>query len=276
MQTGTLVGLNTTTAGAPRHPAPPRAASGLWPVPALAAWALAWALFLGLRALGIDDAYAVIAAGAMGGVLALFAQTRWRGLIVAAGFPLSLAASGVALLPGPGWLLALGLLALAYPLEAWRDAPFYPTPARALDQLDRLAPLAPYARVLDAGCGLGHGLAALARTYPRALLEGVERSAPIAWLARWRCRVHGPQARVRRGDMWSADWSPYALVYLFQRPESLPRAVAKAERELQPGGWLVSLEFAAEDLEPQAVLASADGRPVWLYRLPFARRERAD
>jgi hypothetical protein len=38
----------------------------------------------------------------------------------------------------------------------------------------------------------------------------------------------------------------------------------------------VSLEFAAEDLEPQAVLASADGRPVWLYRLPFARRERAD
>ena len=71
--------------------------------------------------------------------------------------------------------------------------------------------------------------------------------------------------------MWAEDWSPYAMVYLFQRPESLPRAVAKATWELAPGAWLASLEFEATELEPQAVLRSGD-RPVWLYRAPFVTR----
>jgi hypothetical protein len=248
----------------------------LWPLPALAVWALAWAVFLGARRLGIDDVYGALAGTLLAAVLALFAGTRARRLIVACGFPLSLLAGGIAVsLPGPAWLLALSVLGLVYPFEAWHDAPFFPTPARALDQLDRLAPLAPYARVLDAGCGLGHGLAALQRTYPRALLEGIERSRPLAWLARWRCQAVGPRAQVRRGDMWRADWSGYAMVYLFQRPESLPRAVAKAEAELEPGAWLASLEFEATLLEPQAVLHGGDGRPVWLYRMPFVRREGA-
>ena len=262
---------------APAAVAAPPAASGrsLWPLPALAVWALAWGLFLALRELGLDDAPALLAATLAGGVLALFAGTRSRRLIVALGFPVSLLAGGVALLPGPVWLLGLAALALLYPLEAWHDAPFFPTPARALDQLDRLAPLAPYARVLDAGCGLGHGLAALQRPYPRVCLEGIERSRPLAWLARWRCQAVGPRARIRRGDMWREDWSGYAMVYLFQRPESLARAVAKAGRELQPGAWLVSLEFEAAELVPQAVQHGPDGRPVWLYRAPFVARDEA-
>ena len=66
----------------------------LWPGPALFTWALAWGLFLGLRALDVDDAWALAAAATTGGLLALFAGTRARGLIVASGFPLSIIASG--------------------------------------------------------------------------------------------------------------------------------------------------------------------------------------
>jgi len=59
---------------------------------------------------------------------------------------------------------------------------------------------------------------------------------------------------------------------MFQRPESMPRAVAKAGAEMPPGCWLVSLEFEARELEPTAVLTVPDGRALWLYRQPFARR----
>jgi hypothetical protein len=74
---------------------------------------------------------------------------------------------------------------------------------------------------------------------------------------------------VSRADMWAASWRGYELVYLFQRPESLPRAMAKAAAELAPGAWLASLEFEAVEWLPQAVLPCADGRPIWLYRLPL-------
>jgi hypothetical protein len=157
------------------------------------------------------------------------------------------------------------LLLLLYPLKAWRDAPLFPTPPDALNELPDVAPLEPGSRVLDAGCGLGHGLQALSQAYPLAQLHGIEQSWPLMWLCRWRC----PWAKVERGDIWRADWSGYDMVYLFQRPESMPRAVEKARAELKPGAWLVSLEFEALDLKPVARLDGAQGKPVWVYQGPL-------
>lgn len=241
-----------------------------WPAPALLAWALAWGLHRALQWLGMPPPFPWIAACVLGVALSLWGSTWWRRAMVAAGFPVALAASGAAVLPPWGWLLLLVLLALVYPLNAWRDAPLFPTPAHALRSLPASAPLPDGALVLDAGCGLGHGLTALREAYPRAQLQGVEWSWPLRALCALRC----PWARVRQGDIWRADWSPYALVYLFQRPESMPRAAAKAGAELRPGGWLVSLEFEARDLVPHTVLSLPDGRPVWLYRAPFAAQGR--
>jgi len=245
-------------AGAPRLP---------WPLPALLAWLGAWALALGLLRAGWPAGTAW-AAGAAAGVLVALAMRRtgaWRRVLVAAGFPSSALASGLAAgAPAWSWLLPLALGLAAYPLRAWRDAPLFPTPADALVGLDRLAPLAPGARVLDAGCGLGHGLAALRRVYPQARLEGVEWSWPLRLAAGWRC----PWARVRRGDLWAGDWSGLDLVYLFQRPESMARAHAKACAEMAPGTWLASLDFAVPEVAPAAVLRAPGRQPVWLYRMP--------
>lgn len=244
-----------------------------WPLPALLAWALAWALFLGLRHLQAPPVLALLLATALGGLFALKAGTRWRRVFVALGFPLSLLASGVAgAVPAWAWLLPLAALLAIYPLHAWRDAPVFPTPRGALRGMAALAPLGEGARVMDAGCGLGDGLRELRAAYPTARLEGLEWSWPVRLLCGLRCRLMGWRARVRRADIWAADWSGCEMVYLFQRPESMPRAVAKARQELRPGAWLASLEFEAKELRPAARHVCPDGRPVWLYQAPFNAR----
>lgn len=242
-------------------------------------WAACWALFRASSLAGAPPwAAALVGAGAGAAVALRLAGARratahWRATahlrawVVGAGFPLSLLASGAlgraAALPGWAWLVPLVLLWLLYPKRAWRDAPLFPTPHAALDGLAAALPLRPQARVLDAGCGLGHGLRALQRAYPQARLEGVEWSAPLALLARLRCG----RATVRRGDLWAQRWHDFDLVYLFQRPESMARAWAKASAEMKPGAWLASLEFGIDGVPAQQVLACPDGRALWLYRL---------
>lgn len=241
-----------------------------WPLPALAAWGLAWGVYIALVALGAPAWVALAPATAVALLLAVWGTTPWRRVFIAAGFPLSLLASGIAgALPAWAWLLPVALLLLLYPLSSWRDAPLFPTPAGALGGLAMRAPLpAGQATIVDAGCGVGDGLRELHREYPAARLDGLEWSWPLRLVCAWRC----PFARIRRADIWTADWSPYGMVYLFQRPESMPRAVEKAARELSPGAWLASLEFEATSLEPQQVLRCPDGRPVWLYQAPFETR----
>lgn len=239
-----------------------------WPLPAVLTWAAAWAAFKLLLGQGLAVDLALGVATGLSVVLSLLGNTWWRRVWIAVGFPLSLALSlpslGLVDLPPWAWLLPLLLLLLVYPINAWRDAPLYPTPAHALDALPEHAPLLPGALVLDAGCGLGHGLQALHRAYPNAQLHGIESSGLLRWQCARRCRF----ANVRQGDIWEHDWSPYALVYLFQRPESMAQAAAKARAELQPGAWLISLEFEAADLQCTAHYSTPGGKMVWLYQAP--------
>ena len=249
----------------PRRLQPPPRRSGLpWPLPAVLVWAAAWLLFAGLR--GILPPLAALGLACTVGVAgSLLAQGGWRRSLIALGFTLSAALGGAVALPAWGWLLPLALLLLVYPLNAWRDAPLFPTPPGALRGLPQQAPLPAGAAVLDAGCGLGDGLKALRTAYPHARLQGVEWSWPLAWLCRLRC----PWARVQRGDIWTGDWSGYALVYVFQRPESMERVAAKARAEMAPGSWLVSLAFAVPGAQATARLDSFAGHALWLYRLPL-------
>jgi len=240
-----------------------------WPVPAVLAWAIAWAVWWLVRTLDAGPALALGLGLATGGALALVlpgCRGRWRRAIAAAGFPLSAFALEAAhAWPAWAWLALLLPLLVVYPLRAWRDAPFFPTPAQALQGLDTVVP-APTV-VLDAGCGLGHGLRALHGLWPQAQLRGVEWSPLLAAAARLLC----PWAQVRRVDMWADGWGQQDLVYVFQRPESMPRAWAKAQAEMAAGSWLVSLEFQVHGVAPHASLQRQGQRPVWIYRVPDAQ-----
>lgn len=238
-----------------------------WPAPAVLAWTAQWLLWWGLQRLGLDAGWAALAATVLGLACLGWASTRWRQGLLLLGFPLAVLASGTAAVPPWAWLVPLALLLLLYPARTWGDAPLFPTPHDALQRLPQHINLPPEARVLDAGCGLGHGLRALHRAFPQAELHGVEWSHPLrAW-----CALRCPWARVRQGDMWAQDWSAYALVYLFQRPESMARAWAKAHAELPAGAWLVSLDFPLPPpCKPCAQYAAPDGKMVWIYRAPLA------
>ena len=244
-----------------------------WPLPALLGWGVAWGLFFLLRAQAVSVPIALSGATLAGLVFAAAGDTPWRRVFIGAGFPLSalllmLSAgqTGAAgSLPAWTWLAPLALLVLLYPINAWRDAPLFPTPEGALRGLAARVPLPAQALVMDAGCGLGAGLAALRQEYPQVRLIGLEWSWPLVLACRWRCR----DARIRRQSIWRADWSGCSLVYLFQRPESMERAADKAAAELPAGAWLASLEFPLPGIEPTARLESVPGKPLWLYRMPL-------
>jgi SAM-dependent methyltransferase len=186
------------------------------------------------------------------------------------GFPVSFWLMGMASVPAWVWLLPLILIIWIYPLHTWRDAPVFPTPLNALRDVPRWAILPAQARILDAGCGAGDGLKALRLAYVNAQWIGIEFSRPLSWLAKFRC----PWAEVRCGDIWEDHWGAYDMVYLFQRPETMPRAVEKAKAEMKPGAWLVSLEFEAAELKATAVTDASPNRPVWLYQAPFTGQSR--
>jgi SAM-dependent methyltransferase len=208
-------------------------------------------------------------------LLACQVPGRWRRALALGGLPAALLLhSLVADWPAWIWLAPAAVLLALYPLSAWRDAPWFPTPPDALLALAPRLGLAPEARILDAGSGLGHGLIALRRAFPRARLEGVERSALLAWASALR-RPDG--VAVRRADLWSAPWSGCDLVYLFQRPESMAPAWRKACRELRPGSWLVSLEFPVPGQAPTLQTDAPPGgaRAVYAYRIPRPEAVRA-
>ena len=249
-----------------------------WPLPALLTWAAAWAVHRGLLAVGVAPLAALLLPLLGGLAAAAWCRRRaghslWRQAMLAGGFPLAWlllqAGRGDGAWPAWAWLLPLAALLVIYPLHAWADAPLFPTPPRALEGLGERLVLPAQACVVDAGCGLGDGLAALARELPQARLQGWEWSWPLTLACRWRLRHLGPRLQVQRQDIWRAPWGPADVVYLFQRPESMPRAQAKAAAEMRPGSWLVSLEFEAPGWTPSARLETVPGKPVWLYQAPF-------
>jgi len=238
----------------------------VWPRPALGAWVAGWLILQICLGAGVGSWPAIALGWLPSWLIAQAVPGRWRRVLLLGGWPTLVGMATVADWPGWIWLGASGCLLLLYPLSAWRDAPFFPTPRGALTGLSRRIRLREGALVLDAGSGLGHGLVALRQAFPRARIEGIERSGLLVLACRLR---RTPGVRTRRGDLWSVSWREYDLVYLFQRPESMEPAWRKARAEMRPGTWLVSLEFPVPGLTSTFELdgGAATARRVLVYRL---------
>jgi len=215
----------------------------------------ALALALGLQPLAPAAAAAAAAAG-----LALRLPPWWPPLLLA----LPLAAWGALALPvAPAWYLAAAAaLWLVFGLTARTTVPLYLSSARELEALASLVP--EDARVLDAGCGPGTALAALAAARPGASLEGVEAAA-LPWLAA-RLRARG-RWRARLGSLWRADFGRHDVVYAYLSPAAMPRLWAKARAEMRPGTLLVSNRFAVAGVPPARALDTGGARRLYCWRM---------
>lgn len=144
---------------------------------------------------------------------------------------------------------------------------------RLLDRLEivRLRP----ASILDVGCGLGHGLAALSQRYPEAAVRGCDLAWQVAAQARRRLvpEARGLLARLRRGaarpvaSVFAADaqalplpdssvdliWSNLAF-HWFAEPA---RAVDEWHRVIRPEGLLT---FTVLGVDSLAELRAAGAR----------------
>ena len=77
-----------------------------WPLPALAAWACAWLIFVVLQR-AVPPVAALLVACLLGTAASVLGDSWWRRGLIAAGFPLSLALLGAASLPTWAWLVPL-------------------------------------------------------------------------------------------------------------------------------------------------------------------------
>ena len=279
MELGALV-----NAGAARnagHAAPPATAMParrLWPLPALGAWALAWALFIGLRRLGIDEALAVLAGTLVGRRArplrrhAHAAPDRRRRLsAVAAGErhrdePAGPRLADRALAARPR-LPVRGLARRALlPDAGARARPARPACAAATVRARARCRLRPRPRPRRAAAHLSAGPARRHRAQPAARLAGA-LALPGGRPARAGAAAATCGAPTGPATPWSICSSARkACRARWPRPS----------RSWRAGAWLASLEFEATALVPQAVLHGGDGRPVWLYRMPFVRRDGAE
>ncbi len=237
-----------------------RRLASLWPLPALLGWSLAWAVFRGALFLGWPAMAAAGCATAArrGGGAARRQHRMAPGLHRRrfSGFAARLRHRRPAPAPSAGcWPRCCCCCSIRCAAGATRRC-FRPRPARST-ACPRHIGLAPGARVVDAGCGLGAGLVALRRCFPSARLEGLDWSWPL---------VIGLPAALSRRDGAARRHLARRLVRL---PAGLPvpapgehaaRGRRRPRASCAAGAWLVSLEFPAPGLQPTAQHRTGPGQ----------------
>jgi hypothetical protein len=193
---------------------------------------------------GLDMTLAqwAVVQGAIAMRIALFAGAAswWLGVHVAFA-PAAVWAHELALSP-VWWAAGLALLLLVFGTTFRTQVPLFLTARNVRTALAGLLDPGRSLRIVDLGCGLGSVLAALKRTRPDCICDGVELALLPYLVSRLRGALAG--CRIERRDLMTVDLSRYDIVYAFLSPAPMHELWLKARREMRPGSRFVSLAFS--------------------------------
>ncbi len=108
-------------------------------------------------------------------------------------------------------------------------------------------------KVIDIGSGDGRIVKAFARFGCRSY--GIELNPLLVWFTRWKLRPYSTSV-IYNADLWSHDYSPYDIVYVYGMPHLMQRLQTKLRKELKPGAKVITNAFKFPDWQE----AQNDGR----------------
>lgn len=160
------------------------------------------------------------------------------------------------------------LLWLSFRSNTRERVPLYLSNRTTWRALAELLPQQESFRFIDLGCGLGGTLAFLADERPNGEFHGVE-SAPLPYLISRLRTWRKENVRVRFGDIWRENLSPYDAVYAFLSPAPMPTLWGKARGEMRKGTLLISNSFEIPGVKPDQarLLDDARGTRLLIWKL---------
>lgn len=169
------------------------------------------------------------------------------------------------------WMIGLLVGGITVCWIGWNltfDALWQPTDRVTLRRLLLLAEVRPGEHVVDLGCGDGRIVVAAAREFG-ARATGIEIDPFRVLVARAWIRLArvSDRARVRRGNMYTADVSDADVVVLFLSPTANLRLQERLRRQLKPGTRIVSYYHPMWGWQPDVVGEARGGHPIYVYRM---------
>lgn len=145
-------------------------------------------------------------------------------------------------------------------------APWVPTSRKDLVRLQSLIRLQPGQKFYEIGCGDGRVSLAIAQKNPEATITGIEMSPLMYLIAKIRVLFSGAKnIKILSGDALKMDLRDADVLYVYGLPQTVnEKLIPKVQRELKPGGKLVSYAFVIHGENVTADRAEG-GASIYVY-----------
>ncbi|PJE80481.1 hypothetical protein CI610_00507 [invertebrate metagenome] len=121
----------------------------------------------------------------------------------------------------------------------------------------------------ELGCGWGHLLPLLAKTYPESIIIGYERSY-FPFLISKLCTylLKHQRLTIHQKSFYKSDYSKAGLIVCYLFPTAMKHIVKKIYPELPVGCWLITHTFRLPDISPVTTLYCHDiyHTPIYVYQ----------